>query len=151
MESGQRLYIDREHPLVYRAALSFADAAGKAADQAGLGRDLVELINLRCSQINACPACLKAHAPQAIRAGVDATRLAVLPAWRDAEIFTDVERAVLDIAELTTEMPQPRDAQERYDRAAAALTPDQLSAAIWVASAINTFNRISIMSGHPVR
>lgn len=151
MESSDRLYIDREHPLVYRAALSFADAAGKAAEKAGLGRDLVELINIRCSQINKCPACLKAHVPQAVRAGVDSVKLAVLPSWRDAAIFTPEERAVLEIAELATELPQARDADERYDEAAAALTPEQVSAAAWVASAINTFNRISILSGHPVR
>lgn len=150
MGTSTRLYLDRQHPLVYRAALSFADAATKAAAEAGLGRDLVELINVRCSQINACPSCLKAHVPQAVRAGVDSVKLAVLPSWRDAGIFEPEERAVLEIAELVTQMPGDRHSQERYDEAAAVLTPDQLSAAAWVATAINAFNRISVTSGHPV-
>lgn len=150
MESPGRLYIDQQHRTVYRAALRFAEAAGEAAEKAGLGRDLVELINIRCSQINKCPACLKTHVPQAVRAGVDSVKLAVLPSWRDAAIFTHEERAVLEIAELATELPQARDADARYDEAAAVLTPEQMSAAAWIASAINTFNRISILSGHPV-
>lgn len=151
MKTPGRLYIDRQHPVVYRAALSFAEATTKAAEAAGLGRDLVELINVRCSQMNKCPACLKSHVPQAVRAGVDSVKLAVLPSWRDAQVFTPEERAVLEIAELATDLPQDRDADERYDDAAAILTPEQMSAASWVASAINTFNRISIISGHPVR
>lgn len=150
MESPGRLYIDQEHPLVYRAALSFASAATTAAEDAGLGRDLVELINVRCSQMNACPACLKAHVPQLVRAGLDSAKIAVLPSWRDAQIFTAQERAVLEIAELATELPQARDGQQRYDEAASVLTPEQMSAAAWVATAINSFNRISILSGHPV-
>lgn len=151
MESSRRLYIDQEHPIVNRSALSFARAATKAAEEAGLGRDHVELINVRCSQMNACPACLKAHVPQLVRAGLDSVKIAVIPSWRDSEIFTPEERAVLEVAELVTDLPQPRDAHERYEEAAAVLTPEQLSAAAWVAAAINTFNRISIVSGHPVR
>ncbi|WP_182354091.1 carboxymuconolactone decarboxylase family protein [Flaviflexus huanghaiensis] len=151
MESTRRLYIDKEHSAVYRSALSFAKATTKAAEEAGLGRDLVELINVRCSQMNTCPACLKIHVPQLVRAGLDSVKIAVIPSWRDTEIFTPEERAVLEIAELVTDLPQPRDAGQRYDEAASVLTPEQLSAAAWVATAINAFNRISVISGHPVR
>lgn len=38
-----------------------------------------------------------------------------------------------------------------YAEAAEVLTPDQLSAVSWIAIAINSFNRISIVSRHPVR
>ena len=151
MEKPGRLYIDRRHPLAYRSALEFVDTVKKIADEAGLGRDLVELINVRCSQINRCPSCLKAHVPQLVRAGIDATRIAVIPAWRDVALFSAEERAVLEMAELATELPQARDADARYDEIASVLTPDQVSAAAWIAVAINAFNRISILSGHPVR
>ncbi|AZQ76659.1 MAG: carboxymuconolactone decarboxylase family protein [Flaviflexus sp.] len=151
MEKPGRLYIDRQHPLAYRSALEFVDTVKKIADEAGLGRDLVELINVRCSQINRCPSCLKAHVPQLVRAGIDATKIAVIPAWRDVALFSAEERAVLEMAELATELPQARDADARYDEIASVLTPDQVSAAAWIAVAINAFNRISILSGHPVR
>lgn len=151
METPGRLYIDRQHLLAYRSALEFADTVKQIAEEAGLGRDLVELINVRCSQINKCPSCLKAHVPQLVRSGMDAVKIAVIPAWRDAPIFTSEERAVLEMAELATELPQARDADARYDEIASVLTPEQLSAAAWIAIAINAFNRISILSGHPVR
>lgn len=151
MEKPGRLYIDRQHPLAYRSALEFVDTVKKIADEAGLGRDLVELINVRCSQINRCPSCLKAHVPQLVRAGIDATKIAVIPAWRDVALFSAEERAVLEMAELATELPQARDVDARYDEIASVLTPDQVSAAAWIAVAINAFNRISILSGHPFR
>ncbi|MFE0517025.1 carboxymuconolactone decarboxylase family protein, partial [Streptomyces sp. NPDC058964] len=41
--------------------------------------------------------------------------------------------------------------QSAYADAREVLTGDQVSAVIWVAVTINAFNRISIMSRHPVR
>ncbi|MGW2997341.1 carboxymuconolactone decarboxylase family protein, partial [Streptomyces sp. NPDC001193] len=43
-------------------------------------------------------------------------------------------------------------AQERaYARAREVLDDDEISAVIWVAITINAFNRVSILSKHPVR
>jgi alkylhydroperoxidase family enzyme len=60
-------------------------------------------------------------------------------------------RAALTLAEATT---VPADAEMRasaYDATRQVLTDDQISAAIWVAITINAFNRVSIMSKHPVQ
>lgn len=61
------------------------------------------------------------------------------------------ERAALALAEATTH-PAEAGAQERaYAEARAVLDDDALSAVIWVAITINAFNRVSILSKHPVR
>jgi AhpD family alkylhydroperoxidase len=147
----RRIFIDKQSPKAYHALVQTSEAVRATAADAGLDRTLVELINLRVSQINGCAYCLNAHTRAALRAGETAQRLGVLAAWRDTELFTPAERAALALAEATTE---PTDAAAQESAWAAArdvLADDQISAVIWVAITINAFNRVSIMSKHPVR
>ncbi|MEV7598156.1 carboxymuconolactone decarboxylase family protein [Kitasatospora sp. NPDC089797] len=149
--AGRRVFIDKQSPTAYKALLGAAEAARAAATEAGLDRRLVELVNLRVSQLNGCAYCLNVHTRAALREGETTQRLGVLPAWRDTELFTGRERAVLALAEATTH-PADATAQEAaYALAREALTEEEISAAIWVAITINAFNRVSIMSKHPVR
>jgi AhpD family alkylhydroperoxidase len=145
-----RVPIDRQSPTAYRAAVAAAKAVRQVARDAGLDKRLVELVNIRVSQINGCAACLDAHVRASIGAGEAAQRLAVLPAWRDSTLFTDAERAALALAESVTTLPSHREQDSDYAEARQHLTDDQLSAVAWVALTINAFNRISIVSGHTV-
>ncbi|MGC5411618.1 carboxymuconolactone decarboxylase family protein, partial [Streptomyces sp. DT225] len=86
----------------YRALVAAAEAVRAVADEAGLDRRLVELINLRVSQLNGCAFCLDVHTRAALRAGESVQRLGVLAAWRDTGLFTERERAALALAESTT-------------------------------------------------
>ncbi|WP_225804793.1 carboxymuconolactone decarboxylase family protein [Streptomyces sp. NK15101] len=149
--ADKRIYVDKQSPKAYHALVQTADAVRATAAEAGLDRILVELVNLRVSQLNGCAYCLDVHTRAALRAGETARRLGVLAAWRDTEVFTDRERAALDLAEAVT-APADALAQERaYDSARRALGDDEISAVIWVAITINAFNRVSILSKHPVR
>jgi AhpD family alkylhydroperoxidase len=144
------VFIDKFDPDVFRAMVRAAQAAGAAAERAGLPAGLVELVNMRVSQINGCAYCLRVHTRAALEAGETVQRLGLLPAWRDTEVFTPAERAALALAEATTNLQD----SARGAAAAAArpdLTDEQISAVLWVAISINAFNRVSIMSGHPVR
>ncbi|MFC9387825.1 carboxymuconolactone decarboxylase family protein [Streptomyces venezuelae] len=148
---GRRVYLDKQSPTAYQALVRAAEAARATAAEAGLDRVLVELVNLRVSQINGCAYCLDVHTKAALRAGETTRRLGVLPAWRETELFTPRERAALALAEATTH-PADGLAQDRaYATARAVLTDDEISAVIWVAITINSFNRVSILSRHPVR
>ncbi len=146
-----RVFVDKQSPHAYRALVRTSEAVRTTAADAGLERTLVELVNLRVSQLNGCAYCLDVHTRAALRAGETAARLGTLPAWRDTELFTPVERAALALAEATT-TPSDAAAQESaYAAARDVLTDDQISAVIWVAVTINAFNRVSILSRHPVR
>ncbi|MEV5975292.1 carboxymuconolactone decarboxylase family protein [Streptomyces sp. NPDC051921] len=146
-----RIYLDKRSPAAYRALVETADAVRATAADAGLDRILVELVNLRVSQLNGCAFCLDVHTRAALRAGETTRRLGVLAAWRDTELFTARERAALALAEATTH-PADALAQERaYGEAREVFDDDEVSAVIWVAIAINAFNRVSILSKHPVR
>ncbi|GAA2742022.1 carboxymuconolactone decarboxylase family protein [Kitasatospora cinereorecta] len=146
----QRVFVDKQSPHAYQALLATAEAVRKVAAEAGLDRRLVELVNLRVSQINGCAYCLDVHTRAAVRAGETVQRLSTLPAWRDTELFTSQERAALALAEATTSPADAAAQENAYAAARAVLTDNQLSAVVWVAITINAFNRVSILSKHPV-
>ncbi|MBT2409859.1 carboxymuconolactone decarboxylase family protein [Streptomyces sp. ISL-12] len=149
-ELSSRVFVDKQSPEAYRVLVRTSEAVRTVADEAGLDRILVELVNLRVSQINGCAFCLHVHTRAALRAGETTQRLGVLAAWREAGLFDDVERAALGLAEATT-APADLPAQEAaYAVARAVLTDAQISAVIWIAVTINAFNRVSVMSRHPV-
>ena len=145
------LHIDKQSPDAYKALIGVSTAVSKTAREAGLDRSLVELINVRVSQINGCPSCLDVHVPKANAAGASVKQLATLSVWRDTELFDDRERAALRLAEITTTLPDHDTAEREYERARDVLTDDELSAVIWIATAINAFNRVSILSRHTVQ
>lgn len=145
-----RVAIDRQHPQVHRAQIEVAKAVRRAAREAGLDRTLVELVNIRASQINGCASCLDVHVRAALRGGESSQRIAVLPAWRDTDLFTPAERAALVLTESLTTLPDPRIQDQDHAEAARHLTPEQHSAVAWIVITINAFNRVSIASRHPV-
>ncbi|EFF89701.1 4-carboxymuconolactone decarboxylase [Streptomyces sp. e14] len=147
----RRIFIDKQSPAAYDALVRTSEAVRKVAADAGLDRSLVELIDLRVSQLNGCAYCLHVHTRAALRTGETTQRLGVLAAWRDTDLFTPAERAALALAEATTAAADTAAQETAYAAAREVLTDDQISAAIWVAVTINAFNRVSILSRHPVR
>ena len=150
-ERPAKFYIDKQTPSAYRALNGVALKVAEAAEAAGLDKKLVELLNLRISQINGCAYCLNLHTRLALGAGETAQRLAVLPSWRDTEVFTDKERAALALAEVLTELPDHHSQQRDYADAREQLTDDEFSVVSWITVAMNAFNRVSIISKHQVK
>ncbi|MFF0670251.1 carboxymuconolactone decarboxylase family protein [Streptomyces tendae] len=146
-----RVFIDKQSPEAYTALRATAEAVRGVAAAAGLDRTLVELVNIRVSQLNACAYCLNVHTRAALRGGETTQRLGVLPAWRDTELFSPAERAALALAEATTHPADASAQSAAYAQARGVLSEDQISAVIWVAISINAFNRVSVLSKHPVR
>lgn len=146
----RHLHIDKQSPSAYKALVGVSTAVTALAKDTGLPRTLVELVNVRVSQLNGCPSCLDVHHRRAADAGVTAKQLATLSVWRDTELFDDREQAALRLAEITTTLPDHDTAEREYARAREVLSDDELSAVIWIATAINAFNRVSILSRHTV-
>ncbi|WP_248763423.1 carboxymuconolactone decarboxylase family protein [Pseudarthrobacter sp. SSS035] len=147
----QHIYLDKQHPAVWRALNGLGLKVREAADAAGIDRKTIELLNVRISQINGCAFCLDMHVRDAVEAGESHQRLAVLPAWRETALFTDKERAALALAECITELPDHRARELEEGHARQHLSDDEFSAVSWLAITLNAFNRVSITSHHPVR
>lgn len=148
--AGSRIYIDKRTPSVYKALVATAGELRERAAEIGLDRRTLELVNIRVSQINRCVFCLDMHSDAAVQGGESLQRIAVLPGWRETALFNDKERAALEIAEAVTLVADQHLSDEEYARARKCLSDDQVSILIWAATLINTFNRISILSRHPI-
>ncbi len=145
------IFLDKQHPAVWRALNGLGLKVREAAEDAGISRKTIELLYVRTSQINGCAYCLDMHVADAVKAGETPQRLAVLPAWRETALFTAKERAALALTESITDIPDLpiREHAEGYAREH--LSVEEFSAVSWLAITINAFNRVSITSHHPVR
>lgn len=151
MSSRPRLpFLDRSDPDVWKALNGLALKVTAATEAAGLERQTIELMNVRVSQINGCSFCLDLHTRMAIEAGATAQRLAQLPAWSESTLFDVVECAVLHIAEVTTRLPDPDERRAALASAHDTLGDEAFTAVEWAAVTMNAFNRVSILSEHPV-
>lgn len=146
-----RIQFGRTVPAAYQAMRALADEVEKAAADAGVDRILVELMKIRASQLNSCALCLDMHTTDALKAGEDARRIFVLEAWRETELFTDQERAALELTEAVTCLSQTKGVPEDvYERATAVFTEDQYSAVMWMIMVINSWNRLANPSHTPL-
>ena len=146
-----RPYLDKVAPDAWKAAGAYSNAIAESATNAGLRPAEAELIKVRASQLNGCAFCLNLHTGKAREAGVPQQKLDVLTAWRETALFDEREEAVLAIAEAATSLPLTEDSRADLAAARGVLGDEVFVAAEWVAVAINAFNRVSILSEHPVR
>lgn len=142
------LYLDRHDPSIYQAMRAWADDLARVQQERGVDPKLVELVNIRVSQINGCHYCLDVHTRLARAAGESDRRLTELPAWRETDLFSEQERAALDFAEAVTELPPYDERLAREHRARAVLGDDLFAVVSWLAIAMSAFNRLSIVSRH---
>lgn len=150
MTGPERVRIEKQHPAAYKALFALSVEADKAAVAAGIDPLLVELVRIRSSQLNGCAFCLRLHTGDALKKGESPERLAVLSAWRETGYFTETERAGLELAEAVTLVADGHVSDEAYAAAAAALTPEQISAVAWLVIGLNAFNRVAVTGRYPV-
>ncbi|WP_373710024.1 carboxymuconolactone decarboxylase family protein [Kaistella sp.] len=82
--------------------------------------------------------------------GETAQRLFLLNAWRETELFSEKEKAVLALTEAMTLITNGHVPDEVYKNAEAHLTPNELAAVIMAVVAINGWNRIAITTRMPL-
>ncbi|WP_327714155.1 carboxymuconolactone decarboxylase family protein [Streptomyces sp. NBC_00490] len=110
-----------------------------------------ELVKIRASQINGCGFCTDMHTKDAVAAGEDQQRLHLVAAWREATVFTDAERAALEITEQGTRIADAAGgvSDEAWANAAKHYDEDQLAALISLIAIINAYNRINVINQQP--
>lgn len=136
-----------EHPaMVLPGAMQALQDLGKAVSKGGVPAKLLELINLRASQINACGVCAVQHPRIAKRLGETDDRLHAVAAWRDAPFFTDAERAALALTEAATRMSDRSDPvpDDVWAEAARHYDETQLATLVVAIASINVWNRLNI-------
>jgi AhpD family alkylhydroperoxidase len=132
-------------------ALKHVMAAGQVIRQSPLPAATQELVSLRVSQINGCAVCLDMHTKEAAAAGESAVRLHLVAAWREATVFTEAERAALELAEHGTRVADGAGGvgDEVWERAARHFDEEQLTALVMLISFMNMANRMNLITQQP--
>lgn len=142
---GERPRLARVLPDAYKQLVGLNEILTRTASEEGLDTRLLNLVEIRASQINGCAACVDMHAHSAVKHGETSRRLALLPVWRETDLFSEQERAALALTEAMTELPGRREVpDEIYDSAAAVFTERQLAVVVWMAAEIQAFNRLNV-------
>ncbi|OCB70869.1 carboxymuconolactone decarboxylase family protein [Flavobacterium piscis] len=105
-----------------------------------------ELIKIRASQINGCAFCLNMHTADARKYGETEKRIYLISAWREADVFTEEEKAILALTEQIT-MITNHVSDEVYQNAARLFDDKYLAEIIMIIITINSWNRLAIATG----
>ncbi|KUM72345.1 carboxymuconolactone decarboxylase family protein [Streptomyces curacoi] len=126
-------------------------AAGKVIQESPLPLATQHLVTLRASQINGCGFCTDMHFKDAVAAGEDAVRLNLVATWREATLFTEAERAALELTEEGTRIADAAGGvpDEVWENAAKHYDEEQLGALVGIIALINAFNRLNVLVQQP--
>lgn len=126
-------------------------SAGKVVENSTLPAATQELVKIRASQINGCGFCTDMHTKDATQAGETSTRLHLVAAWREATVFSDAERAALELAEQGTRIADAAGGvtDEAWANATKHYDEDQLAALVSIIALINAFNRVNVIVQQP--
>jgi alkylhydroperoxidase family enzyme len=91
------------------------------------------------------------HTKDAAQAGETATRLNLVAAWREATVFTDAERAALDLTEQGTRIADAAGGvtDEAWANAAKHYDEEQLAALVCAIALMNAVNRANVIVQQP--
>ena len=129
----------------------YLNSAGAAVTQSALPATTQELVKIRASQINGCAQCTDMHTKDAEQAGESQVRLNLIAAWRDATVFTDAERAALELTEQGTRIADAAGGvtDDAWANAAKHHDDDQLAALVCLIALINSYNRLNVIVRQP--
>jgi len=145
-----RVNISRAEPTAYRSLEAFSKAVGAIARENGIDDRLREILLLHVSQLNGCAFCARIHVARLVEAGATADLVAQLPTWEESGVFTERERAALELAEAFTFIHEGGIPDELYDRVGGILSEKEYTAISWLSVSINAFNRVAIAGRYAV-
>ena len=129
----------------------YINSAGGVLTSSALPATTQELVKIRASQINGCGACTDMHTKDALHAGESQTRLNLVAAWREATVFTEAERAALELTEEGTRIADAAGgvSDAVWQNAAKHYDEEQLMALVALIALINSFNRMNVILTMP--
>lgn len=146
----KRVHLSKTEPEAYKALAAFSETVGRICAANGIDDRLKEIVMLRSSIMNGCAYCVRVHTERAVQAGLTIDDLAQISVWRESDIFTDRERAGLELAEAYVAIGNGGVSDDVYNRVGAVLTEKEYAALSWACVSINAFNRITIAGRYPV-
>ena len=137
---SQRLYYFSTSPDLSKKVFELSTAVRKSS----LGNTLIDLVNIRASQLNGCALCLDMHCKEAKIHGERELRIYHVPVWRESPLFSDAEKAALEWTEAVTRLSDHGIDDELYERVRTHFSEAQISELTFAIGVINLWNRLNI-------
>ncbi|MEN0053398.1 MAG: carboxymuconolactone decarboxylase family protein [Mucilaginibacter sp.] len=135
-----RFDVWHEEPLYW----TMMDGIDKRLYESTISTTLIELIKIRVSQINKCAFCIDYHTTDALKHGETQRRIFALSAWQESPLFTEAERATLEVAEEMTYIFKHGVSDEAYQKLQSHFTQKEIADIMICISHMNFLNRIGI-------
>lgn len=150
MSEERRVHLSKSAPEAYKTLAAFSKSVGGIADAAGIDDRLKELVQIHTSQLNGCAYCVRVHVERAAKAGISSDTISQLPVWRESGVFTERERAGLELAESFTYIHEGGIPQDVYAHVGGILSEEEYVGLSWILVSINAFNRVAIAGRYSV-
>jgi len=137
---SQRLDYFSSSPELSKKVFELSGAVRKSS----LGNTLLDLVNIRASQLNGCALCLDMHCKEAKIHGERELRIYHVPVWRESPLFSDAEKAALEWTEAVTRLSDHGIDDELYERVRTHFSEAQISELTFAIGVINLWNRLNI-------
>ena len=136
----QRINIEQTQPEAWKAMYGLSILLSKSA----LSPIQKHLIMVRTSQINSCAFCVNMHTQEALKIGETQQRLFLLSAWKETELFTTEEKAILALTEEVTLIHRNGVLDSTYKQAEKFFSPEIIGEIIMSVVLMNAWNRIAV-------
>jgi len=130
-----------EHSLPLAQKLSELSEAAKSGS---IEQSLIDLVNIRASQINGCAFCIDMHVKEAKIHGERELRVHHVLSWRESPLFSPRERAALEWTEAVTKLGEHGVPDDVYERTRAQFSEKEICELTFIIAVINAWNRLSI-------
>ncbi len=137
---SQRLDYYKQSPELAKKLYELSEAVKKGS----LGNTLLDLVNIRASQLNGCALCLDMHCKEARIHGERELRIYHVSIWRESPLFSEAEKATLEWTEAVTRLSEHGVEDEVYDRVRAQFSENQISELTFAIGVISLWNRLNI-------
>ncbi|KDP88691.1 alkylhydroperoxidase [Cupriavidus sp. SK-3] len=127
-------------PANLKAMINFS----ASVKQSSLGPRLVEMVNLRVSQINGCGVCIDMHWRDLIKQGAEPRHLNAIAGWREAPFFSTRERAALAWAEAVNALPHRDDTDAVYPELREHFSENEIAELSYAIAAIRGWNAMNL-------
>ncbi|WJR66364.1 carboxymuconolactone decarboxylase family protein [Neorhizobium sp. CSC1952] len=136
----QRLNYAQLSPEHFKGLMAFSNEIKKGS----IEQSILDLVDIRASQINGCTFCLDMHSKEARMHEERPLRLHHVAAWRGSTLFSPRERAALAWTEALTKLSDGGVADDLYEKVRGQFSEKELSDLTFQVMAINAWNRVSI-------
>jgi AhpD family alkylhydroperoxidase len=135
-----RLNYYQQSPELTRCLSELSQTSRKSS----LGDTLLDLVNIRASQINGCTFCVDMHVKEARLHGERDLRVHHVAVWHESNLFSARERAALEWTEAVTRLAGHGVSDELFARVREHFSERELSDLTFAIAVINSWNRLSV-------